>query len=174
MLPTITVIGNVKYMETKVLQSGKQVTSLVVSCSEKRKDGNWDNLNIKAEFWENSAKFVNDYFNDGDVIVVTGKLITNSYETNGQKRSEIKFHFPQASFLPKVQNNNSQGNNQQSNNTQTNYQQSQQQSPQQYQAPQPQYQNQQGQQVTQQQYNQNQQQAQVSPTIYVDEDKMPF
>ena len=175
MLPTITVIGNVKYIDTKVLQSGKQVTSLVVSCSEKRKDGNWDNLNIKAEFWENSAKFVNDYFNDGDVIVVTGKLITNSYETNGQKRSEIKFHFPQASFLPKVQNNNSQGNNQQSNNSQANYQQPQQQAPQQYQAQQPQVQYEvQGQPVTQQQYNQNQQQAQVPPAIDVNEDEIPF
>ena len=173
MLPTITVIGNVKYMETKVLQSGKQVTSLVVSCSEKRKDGNWDNLNIKAEFWENSAKFVNDYFNDGDVIVVTGKLITNSYETNGQKRSEIKFHFPQASFPPKVQNNNSQGNNQQSNNSQANYQQPQQQAHQ-YQQPPVEYQNAQGQPVPPQQYQANQQQAQVPPAIDVNEDEIPF
>ena len=173
MLPTITVIGNVKYMETKVLQSGKQVTSLVVSCSEKRKDGNWDNLNIKAEFWENSAKFVNDYFNDGDVIVVTGKLITNSYETNGQKRSEIKFHFPQASFLPKVQNNNSQGNNQQSNNSQANYQQPQQQA-QPRQQPPVEYQNAQGQPVPPQQYQANQQQAQVPPAIDVNEDEIPF
>jgi len=163
MLPTITVIGNVKYMETKVLQSGKQVTSLVVSCSEKRKDGNWDNLNIKAEFWEKSATFVNDFFNDGDVIVVTGKIITNSFETNGQKRSEIKFHFPQASFPPKVQNNNSQ-----SNNNQTNYQQPQQQE-QPRQQPPIQYENAQGRQMPQ-----PQQQQQVPPAIDVDEDDIPF
>ena len=169
MLPTITVIGNVKYIDTKVLQSGKQVTSLVVSCSEKRKDGNWDNLNIKAEFWENSAKFVNDYFNDGDVIVVTGKLITNSYETNGQKRSEIKFHFPQASFPPKVKSNNSQ-----SNNTQANYQNQQYQSNNgeaNYQQPPVHYENAQGQPVPPPQH---QQQAQVPPAIDVNEDEIPF
>lgn len=105
MLPTITVIGNVSFMETKFTQSGKQVTSLVVSCSEKKKDNTWDNLNIKAEFWEKSAEFVNNYFNDGDVIAVTGKLITNSWQDqSGQKRNEIKFHFPQATFPPKSKN----------------------------------------------------------------------
>ena len=121
-LPTVTITGNVKFKETKVLSSGKQVTSLVVSCSDKRKDGNYDNLNIKAEFWEQSAKFVDQYFQDGSPISVTGKLVTNTYESNGQKRSEIKFMFPQASFIPKDQ---SQGQPQQP-----------QQAPQQQQAPQ--------------------------------------
>ena len=99
-LPHVTIIGTVKFMETKFLPSGKQLTSLTVSCSEKRKDGSWDNLNIKAEFWEAADKFVNDFFQYGSPIIVKGKLITNSYETNGQKRHDIKFHFPQASFVP--------------------------------------------------------------------------
>ena len=99
-LPTVSIVGTVKFKETKILPSGKQVTSITVSCSEKRKDGSWDNLNIKAEFWEQSAKFVDQYFQDGSPIIVTGKLVTNSYEVQGQKRNEIKFHFPQASFVP--------------------------------------------------------------------------
>ena len=178
-LPTVTIIGTVKFMETKFLQSGKQVTSLMVSCSDKRKDGTYDNLNIKAEFWEASAKFVNDFFNDGDPIIVTGKLITDSFETNGQKRHDIKFHFPQANFVPKPQANNGQANK-----APQQQQQQQQQVQQQYQAPQTTYQNQQGNQVTQQQYNQTQQsyqpqQQQVQmpnavPSIDVDSDTIPF
>ena len=100
-LPTVTIVGTVRFKETKHLPSGKQITSLMVSCSEKKKDGSYDNLNIKAEFWEKSAQFVEQYFQDGSPIIVTGKLITNEFESNGQKRREIKFHFPQASFVPK-------------------------------------------------------------------------
>ena len=107
-LPTVTIIGTVKFMETKFTQSGKQVTSLTVSCSDKNKDGTYSNLNIKADFWEKSAEFVNNHFRDGEPIVVTGKLITNSWEQDGTKRYEIKFHFPQAGFVPKVQQSNSQ------------------------------------------------------------------
>jgi single stranded DNA-binding protein len=136
-LPTVTVIGNVKFMETKFTQNGKQVTSLVVSCSDKNKDGNYDNLNIKADFWGKQAEFINKYFKDGDAIIVTGKIVANTWEQNGVKRSEIKFHFPSASFVPKVQ--------QQSNNSQANMQQQYQQPQQvQQQAPVYEYQNSQG------------------------------
>jgi len=100
-LPHVTIAGNVKFKETKVLSSGKQVTSMMISCSDKRKDGQYDNLNIKAEFWEQDSKFVDQYFQDGSPIIVTGKLITNTFESNGAKRHEIKFHFPKASFVPK-------------------------------------------------------------------------
>ncbi len=39
MLPTITVIGNLKRIETKFTQSGKQVTSFTVECAEKNAKG---------------------------------------------------------------------------------------------------------------------------------------
>ena len=166
-LPTVTIIGTVKFMETKMLQSGKQVTSLTVSCSEKKKDGTYDNLNIKADFWEKSAEFVNNFFNDGDPIIVTGKLITNSYEVNGAKKYEIKFHFPQASFVPKPQQSNNaqtnQGYQQQGQGyqpQQQQYQPQQQNSQQSYQQPPIEYQNAQGQpmQAPQQGYAQQGQQ----------------
>ena len=172
-LPTITVIGNVKFMETKFTQSGTQVTSLVVSASDKNKDGNYDNLNIKAEFWGKQAEFVNQYFNDGDVIIVTGRLITNSWtDQNGGKRHEIKFHFPSASFPPKARQQQAQPQQ---------YQQPQQQQPQQYQQPQ-QQQPQQKQQPQQQQHKDNQQPQQPMPQqpqpmqqqLDMDTEEIPF
>ena len=170
MLPTITVIGNLNKIETKFTQNGKQVTKFKVECAEKNKKGEWINLYLDGEVWDKSAEFVNQYFKDGSVAIVTGKLYTNVYEKqDGSKVYQNKLLFPNVSFAPKEKNKDNQ-----SNNSQANYQQPQQQQAQQYQAPQPQYQNQQGQRVTQQQYNQNQQQAQVPPAIDVDEDEIPF
>ena len=106
-LPTITVIGNVQKIETKQTQSGKSITSMNVSCGEKNgkdQDGKdkWDNLYIKAEFWEKNSEFVSKYFKEGDAIIVTGKLVTTNYTAqDGKKVYETKFMFPQASFVPK-------------------------------------------------------------------------
>ena len=102
MLPTITVIGNVQKIETRQTQSGKSITTVNVSCGEKNKSGEYDNLYIKADFWEKQSDFVSQYFKEGDVIAVTGKLVTTNYtKQDGTKVYETKFQFPQASFLPK-------------------------------------------------------------------------
>ena len=101
-LPTITVIGNVQKIETKQTQSGKSITSMNVSCGEKNAKGEYDNLYIKAEFWEKNSEFVSKYFKEGDAIIVTGKLVTTNYTAqDGKKVYETKFMFPQASFVPK-------------------------------------------------------------------------
>jgi single-stranded DNA-binding protein len=129
MLPTVQIIGNLNYLETKVTQSGKKVTSFVVECSEKNSRGEWENLNIRGEVWEKSSDFVNQYFKNGDVAVVNGKLVTNAYQKqDGSKSYSIKLLFPTISFPPKAKDNsNSNGNgannyNQQQNN-QNHYQQ---------------------------------------------------
>jgi single stranded DNA-binding protein len=101
-LPTITVIGNLKRIETKFTSSGKQVTSFQIECSEKNSKGEYENLYLKGECWENAAKFVNDFFNDGSPAIVTGKLYTNVYQKqDGTKAYETKLLFPSVSFVPK-------------------------------------------------------------------------
>lgn len=105
-LPTITVVGELKYIETKHLPSGKQLTSFQVSCSEKNIKGEWENLYLKGEVWGKSSEFVSKYFNNGSVAVVTGKLYTNTYDKNGTKVYENKLLFPQVSFLPKDKSEN--------------------------------------------------------------------
>lgn len=101
-LPILTIIGNVQKIETRQTQSGKNITTVNVSAGEKNKNNEFDNLYIKADFWEKQSDFVSQYFKEGDAIVVTGKLITTNYtKQDGTKVYETKFHFPQASFVPK-------------------------------------------------------------------------
>ena len=109
MLPTITVIGNLKRVETKFTTTGKQVTSFQVECSEKNSKGEYENLYLKGECWENAAKFVNDFFNDGSPAIVTGKLYTNVYQKqDGSKAYETKLLFPSVSFVPKDRSDSTQ------------------------------------------------------------------
>ena len=101
-LPILTVIGNIQKIETRQTQSGKSVTSVNVSCGEKNAKGEYDNLYIKADFWEKQSNFVSQYFKEGDAIIVTGKLVTTNYaKQDGTKVYETKFQFPNASFVPK-------------------------------------------------------------------------
>lgn len=101
-LPTISVVGNLKRIETKFTQSGKQVTSFTVECAEKNAKGEYQNLYLKGECWDKQAEFVNQYFRDGSVAIVTGKLYTNVYDKqDGTKAYETKLLFPSVSFAPK-------------------------------------------------------------------------
>jgi single-stranded DNA-binding protein len=109
MLPTITVVGNLKRIETRFLPSGKQLTKFQIECAEKGKDDKWTNLYLSGECWEQQAKFVEQYFKDGSPAIVTGKLFTNVYENQaGIKVYENKLLFPSVSFVPKDKSDNQQ------------------------------------------------------------------
>lgn len=101
-LPTISLIGTLGRLQTTHTSTGKEVTKFQIECSEKNAKGEYDNLYLKGEVWEKASQFLNSYFKDGDVAVVTGKLITNVYEKNGAKVYENKLSFPTISFPPKA------------------------------------------------------------------------
>ena len=102
MLPEITVVGNISKMELSYTQGGKALMKFQVECSEKNSKGEYNNLYLKGECWEKSAEFVNQYFNDGSAVIVTGKLVTNIYDNkDGKKIYENKLLFPSVSFIPK-------------------------------------------------------------------------
>lgn len=113
-LPYITIIGTLGKLETRHIPSGKEVTKFQVECSEKNSKGEWENLYIKGEVWEQASQFLNKYFKNGSVAVVTGKLVTNVYEKNdGTKAYENKLLFPSISFVPKDKEDNQSQNNMQ-------------------------------------------------------------
>mgnify|MGYP003428508579 CR=1 FL=1 len=101
-LPTISIIGTLGRLQTTHTTTGKEVTKFQIECSEKNAKGEYDNLYLKGEVWEKASQFLNSYFKEGDVAVVTGKLITNVYEKNGAKVYENKLSFPSVSFPPKA------------------------------------------------------------------------
>ena len=107
-LPTLTIIGTLGRLQTTHTSTGKEVTKFQIECSEKNAKGEYDNLYLKGEVWEKASQFLNQYFKEGDVAVVTGKLITNVYEKNGAKVYENKLSFPTISFPPKAKASQSQ------------------------------------------------------------------
>ena len=119
-LPYITIIGTLGRLQTTHTTSGKEVTKFQIECSEKNAKGEYDNLYLKGEVWEKASQFLNQYFKEGDVAVVTGKLITNVYEKNGAKVYENKLSFPTVSFPPKAKANQEQGYQKQENKLLTN------------------------------------------------------
>lgn len=120
MLPTITITGNMKRIELKYTQSGKAMCKFQIECAEKGKNGEWTNLYLSGETWEKQAEFVNQYFRDGSVAIVTGKLYTNVYEKqDGTKVYENKLLFPKVDFAPKDKSEGSQQPQQQQNNANT-------------------------------------------------------
>jgi single-strand DNA-binding protein len=105
MLPTLQVTALIQSKDTKFTQANKQVTSLRLSVGEKDKDGNYANFYFNATFWENGAKFVDQYFNEGDLIEVKGDLITTNYtKQDGSKVYQTELRFPKASFPAKPKN----------------------------------------------------------------------
>ena len=111
MLPQITAVGTLNKLETKYTPSGKEVTKFTLECSEKNAKGEWENLYLKGEVWEKASTFLNQYFKDGSVAIVTGKLVTNVYEKqDGSKVYENKLLFPSVSFVPKDKADNQGAN----------------------------------------------------------------
>jgi len=107
MLPEITVIGNLKRIETKYIQSGKQVTKFQIECSEKNANGEYENLYLAGEAWEKASEFLTKYFTEGNSAIVTGKLVTKSYtKADGTKVYENKLLFPSIHFVPRDKVNN--------------------------------------------------------------------
>ena len=107
-LPYISIIGTLGRLQTTHTTTGKEVTKFQIECSEKNAKGEYDNLYLKGEVWEKASQFLNQYFKEGDVAVVTGKLITNVYEKNGAKVYENKLSFPTISFPPRAKESQSQ------------------------------------------------------------------
>lgn len=119
-LPTIQLVGTLKRTGLTYVPSGKALYKFQLECSEKNTKGEYDNLYISGELWDKQAEFANQYFKDGSVAVVTGKLVTKSYEKNdGSKVYENKLLFPSISFVPKEKNTDNQNHNQQPQKRQT-------------------------------------------------------
>ena len=101
-LPTVSLCGNVRKPEFKYSQSGTAIHTFTLEASEKNKNGEWDNLYIKVKTFNKSAEFVNQYFYEGAVAIVTGKLVTETWtKQDGTKQYEITLKFPNVEFAPK-------------------------------------------------------------------------
>lgn len=83
--------------ELKHTQSDVAYIEFTVAWSEKYKEAETKCF-LRCKAWRNTAEFIDKYFRKGQEIVVDGKMITEQWETEGEKKSRTiclveKAHF---------------------------------------------------------------------------------
>lgn len=159
-------------LEIATTQGGVTIGKFGLVCSEKYKNKE-TTLFIDGVAFGKTAEILAQYAgNKGTQIYLSGKLQTESWEKDGQKKSKISMTIEGFDFVSnKQQQQSNYSENPNSSNGQQSYQPQQQQS---YQQPQAQYENKQGQPVSQQQYQQQRPSSSQVPVIDIDEESIPF
>jgi len=86
--------------EPKRTNSGITALTFTIAVDRGDKDRNTDFINCQA--WRTTAEFITKYFHKGDPIAVTGKIITRSYEKDGQTIKVFEVLATEAGFVPKT------------------------------------------------------------------------
>lgn len=79
--------GNIcKDIEIKYYNDKKYIkNTIAVRRDYKNKDGNYDSDFFNFTIWGNQAEYLEKYSKKGDKIIISGKLLNNNYEKNGEK-----------------------------------------------------------------------------------------
>ena len=80
---------------------GKKVTNLVVAVQRtyKNVDGEYETDFIDCTLWNGMAQNVNEYCKKGDVVGIKGRIQTDTYEKDGEKRKVQKVVAEKVTFL---------------------------------------------------------------------------
>lgn len=106
-------------IELKYTTSGTAVVNVSLAVSEKFKDkaGNRQEKTewLKLVAWGKTAEIMGQYVKKGDLIHVTGKLQTRSYEQNGEKKYVSEIVISQMQMLGSKGDDQHQHNQRESN-----------------------------------------------------------
>lgn len=82
----IVLCGNIcRDIELKYYNDKKYVrNTIAVRRDYKNKEGNYDSDFFNFTVWGTQAEFVSKYASKGDKILISGKLLNNNYEKDGQ------------------------------------------------------------------------------------------
>lgn len=72
--------------ELKKTQSGSVFTNVRLAWNEKIKGDKEHKLFLNGSAWGKRAEFICNYFKKGDMVVVNGRLLTRSYEKDGETK----------------------------------------------------------------------------------------
>lgn len=83
--------------ELKQTQSGVSNTEFTIAWSEKYKDVETKCF-LRCKAWRSTAEFIDKYFSKGQEIAVEGHMVTEQWESDGEKKSRTiclidKVHF---------------------------------------------------------------------------------
>ena len=86
--------------EVKTTQSGIAVANFTVCWSDKHKETETQ-LFIFCRAWRGTAEFIEKYFKKGQEIAVEGRLITEEWEKDGEKKSRVALDVRNVHFCGK-------------------------------------------------------------------------
>ncbi|MGI5832714.1 MAG: single-stranded DNA-binding protein [Thermoguttaceae bacterium] len=91
----VVLVGNTtRDVELRKIPSGTEVCDLGLAVNERRRDaqGNWveDTTFVDVTLWGRTAVVAAEYTRKGSPVLIEGRLKTDTWETDGQKRSKLK------------------------------------------------------------------------------------
>lgn len=95
-LPHITAIGNlVSDPDLRFISSGTAVLEFRLGCNERKRDDNGNWIDGRSTFltvtlWRQAAEQAAEELQKGMEVVVTGRLVVEEYEKDGQTRQALK------------------------------------------------------------------------------------
>ncbi len=90
-------------------KGGFDMCEFTIAWSDKYKDKETQCF-LRCKTWREQAKFVGQYFSKGQECVVEGRLVTESWEKDGQKQSRVICNVERINFCGPKSNGNSNPN----------------------------------------------------------------
>jgi single-strand DNA-binding protein len=90
-------------------KGGFDMCEFTIAWSDKYKD-NESQCFLRCKTWREQAKFVSQYFAKGQECVIEGRLITESWEKDGQKQSRMICNAERINFCGPKGSTNSNSN----------------------------------------------------------------
>lgn len=97
-------------LEIRVTESGKKVLNFSIAINDGTKE-NPHTTFVNLEAWENMAETISRYFNKGDQIILSGRLVVRKYVDRGENRNKTSVVIESFEWGEKKKENNEINNN---------------------------------------------------------------
>ena len=91
----VVLVGNTtRDVELRKIPSGTEVCDLGLAVNERRRDAQGNQIEdvtfVDVTLWGRNASVAAEYTRKGSPVLIEGRLKTDTWETDGQKRSKLK------------------------------------------------------------------------------------
>lgn len=97
-------------IELNYTQSDVAYAEFTVAWSEKYKDTETKCF-LRCKAWRNTAEFLNRYFHKGQEIIIVGRMVTEQWETDGERKSRTVCQVDKVNFCGSKMDNGQSGEN---------------------------------------------------------------
>lgn len=98
-------------IELRYTQANAAYAEFTVAWSEKYKETETKCF-MRCKAWRNTAEFLDKYFRKGQELVISGHMITEQWETNGEKKSRTICQVDKVNFCGKREDGGNHGSSQ--------------------------------------------------------------